>query len=84
MRGHGRPLKKINCKDIKAAGYDGIDVPLPTAQHEGEFKFLLREYDLRYIAFVQTVCPDHHGSFAEVTRVAELRPNHLAQHKRLQ
>ena len=50
-----------SCRDqltrAAQAGYAGIEAPLPPANREAEFKDLLEEFQLHYIAQVTTSVP---------------------------
>ncbi|WP_127490717.1 sugar phosphate isomerase/epimerase family protein [Paenibacillus glycanilyticus] len=63
-----------------AAGYYGIEAPLPPENDEHSFKQLLKRYDLSYIAQIVTH-GDHSSSFAElVKRAATFQPVHIVAH----
>lgn len=62
------------------AGYAGIEAPLPAANREAEFKDLLEEFQLHYIAQVTTSVP-HQETFAEqARRAAAFGPKLIVSH----
>ncbi|CAH1200549.1 hypothetical protein PAECIP111893_01437 [Paenibacillus plantiphilus] len=63
-----------------AAGYAGIEAPLPAISQEGEFIELLNRYDFQYIAQVFTG-GDHIASFEEqVMSAARFKPIMIVSH----
>lgn len=60
---------------IAAAGYQGVECPLPVAEQEPLFRQLLKEHGLKLIAQVLTEGPDHAGSFErQLERAASFGP----------
>lgn len=69
-----------NLQKIAAAGYAGVEGPVPLAQHREEFASLLREYNLDYIALIST-SGNHEDSFAAgVDAAAVLQPKLIISH----
>ncbi|WP_244235334.1 sugar phosphate isomerase/epimerase family protein [Paenibacillus lautus] len=73
-----------SCRDqltrAAQAGYAGIEAPLPPANLEAEFKDLLEEFQLHYIAQVTTSVP-HQETFAEqARRAAAFGPKLIVSH----
>ncbi|PJN51825.1 hypothetical protein PAEVO_49180 [Paenibacillus sp. GM2FR] len=73
-----------SCRDqltrAAQAGYAGIEAPLPPRDLEREFKDLLAELQLYYIAQVVTSVP-HQETFAEqVRRAADFDPKLIVSH----
>lgn len=73
-----------SCRDqltrAAQAGYAGIEAPLPPANREAEFKDLLEEFQLHYIAQVTTSVP-HQETFAEqARRAAAFGPKLIVSH----
>lgn len=63
-----------------AAGFSGVEAPLPSAERENEFKDLLKLHNLGYIAQVVT-SGDHAESFAaQVRRAAGFQPQLIVSH----
>lgn len=63
-----------------AAGYNGVEAPLPSKDDEQVFKQLLERYGLSYIAQIVTQ-GDHSSSFADlVERAAAFRPQLIVAH----
>lgn len=66
---------------IAAAGYVGIEAPLPQAADEDLFRKLLESNQLDFIAMVFTQGPDHLASFQEqVARAVTFRPISITSH----
>ncbi|WP_274651422.1 sugar phosphate isomerase/epimerase family protein [Paenibacillus humicola] len=66
---------------IAAAGYDGVEAPLPAAEDEQRFRDLLRSYGFDYIAMVFTAGDEHLDSFErQVNRAADFRPLSITSH----
>ncbi|NRF95901.1 sugar phosphate isomerase/epimerase [Paenibacillus frigoriresistens] len=66
---------------IAAAGYDGIESPLPNPSEEKEYRSLLGQYNLDYIAMVFTGGNNHAESFSEqVERAATFGPIKINSH----
>ncbi|CAH1209789.1 hypothetical protein PAECIP111891_03408 [Paenibacillus allorhizoplanae] len=66
---------------IAAAGYVGIEAPMPTLAEEEQFRKLLEKHQLDYIAMVFTQGPDHVTSFAEqVARAVTFQPISITSH----
>lgn len=66
---------------IAAAGYEGIEAPMPQSSEEELFRKLLEAYRLDYIAMVFTNGPDHITSFGEqVARAVTFRPISITSH----
>lgn len=58
-----------------AAGYTGIECPPPNCEREEEFRELLEQNNLEYIAQVATYGNDHYKEFEElVARALEFKP----------
>jgi hypothetical protein len=66
---------------IAAAGYDGIESAMPAAEQEEQFRKLLDQYKLSYIAMVFTQGPDHAASFeTQLRRAATFQPVSITAH----
>ena len=68
----GKMTEKLEA--AKAAGHDGVETVLPSADEATLFKETLERLDLRFIAQIHTI-GDHLASFGElVERAADFRP----------
>ncbi|SFS46636.1 sugar phosphate isomerase/epimerase [Paenibacillus sp. BC26] len=71
-------------RQIAAAGYDGVEAPVPSPEHAGEFIELLQEYKLAYIALIASTgqsLQQHKETFANgVNRAAALNPLLVISH----
>ncbi len=64
----------------KQNGFDGVELPAPSREQESEFKELLEELDLAYIAQISTY-GDHASTFQlAVERASELSPLFINSH----
>ncbi|MHA6482445.1 sugar phosphate isomerase/epimerase family protein [Paenibacillus sp. strain BS8-2] len=67
-------------RKASAAGYDGIEAPLPSREDEEAFRQALQRYGLSYIAQIVTH-GDHIASFAQsVERAATFEPIQIVAH----
>lgn len=68
-------------RQIANAGYQGVESPLPAADQEQQFRRLLKDYRLEFIAQVLTEGPDHAASFAiQAERAASFDPLFIVSH----
>ncbi|WP_308634253.1 sugar phosphate isomerase/epimerase family protein [Paenibacillus silvisoli] len=79
----GTPYRDMFVR-IKAAGFDGVETPMPDAQQEAEFKELLEEFQFDFIPQIFTGGSDasaHAASFAEqVERAVSFKPLFVNSH----
>lgn len=65
---------------IAAAGYSGIEAPVPPMEHRHEFALLLKVHNLDYIALIST-SGNHEESFTKgVVAAASLSPKLIISH----
>ncbi|SEO88574.1 sugar phosphate isomerase/epimerase [Paenibacillus sp. OV219] len=71
-------------RQIAAAGYEGVEAPVPQAEHVDEFMELLREHRLHYIALIASTgssLKEHIETFANgMGRAALLNPQLIISH----
>ncbi|SEM86966.1 sugar phosphate isomerase/epimerase [Paenibacillus sp. OV219] len=66
---------------IQAAGFDGVETPMPDVAEESEFKELLQEFGLDFVPQIFTGGTDHAASFQEqVERAVSFKPLFVNSH----